>query len=59
MSALLDSLLKRALPKPRDYTPVKFQGVWIPKCVRDDYLKCLRDKCLKQFDEPPTNGETA
>ena len=31
MSALLEALLKRALPAPIDWTPTNFRGCMVPK----------------------------
>lgn len=39
MSALLEALLKRALPAPRDTTPVIYQGFVVPKYLLDLYLQ--------------------
>lgn len=51
MSTLLDSLLKRALPKPRDTTPTEFRGFVVPKYWIDAYAEEL-DRAASELGRP-------
>lgn len=56
MNALLDSLLKRALPKPRDWSAVEYRGFMLPAWQVEQYRQY---EAIAAEDNPPTNGETA